>query len=73
MVKQVQDTAGPNIMDILELLGHVEPTKLGQLLLKDKNCQRPHLGRLAPFAGRKRAKMTLVEVARILKCPVSRI
>ena len=32
---------GPNIMDVLEVLGLIPPTSLGQLLLPDKHHQRP--------------------------------
>ena len=35
--------AGPNILDILEVIGLVPPTRLGRLLLADKHHNRVQL------------------------------
>ena len=39
MVKKMVENIGLNILDVMELLGLIPPTKLGQLLLANKKCE----------------------------------
>ena len=74
MVKKTKESVGPNIVDVLELLGLIPPTELGKLLFANKHCQRPQLSKEAVIKAAPNSKpMTLEEAARILKCPVNRI
>ena len=72
MVKSTH-TAEPNIIDVLEVLGHVPPSGLGLLLRADKHHHRNQLkgdGPLITAFGRKRS---IEEAAKILGTTVSRI
>ena len=72
MVKATQAETGPNILDVLEVLGLIPPSRLGQLLLPDKHHQRRYLSGRAPHptVGRRRS---LEETAKILRTTVSKI
>ena len=73
MVKSFHTTKdGPNILDVLEVLGLVPPTRLGQLLLADKHHHRHQLRSQHPLhpSGGKRS---LAEAASILRTTVGRI
>ena len=74
MVKKIAENVGPHIADVLEVLGLIPATSLGQILLANKKCERPQLRKVPPLAtASKRDRVTLEEAARILKCPKSRI
>ena len=71
MGKALRVKDGPNVMDVLEVLGLVPPTALGQLLLPDKHHHRPQLRGETPAHPTRRR--SLEEAAKILKTTVSRI
>ena len=73
MVKLVHTQDGPNIMDVLEVLGLVPPTRLGQLLLADKHNHRRQLKSSLPLHTVPTRKRSLAEAAKILKTTVGKI
>ena len=73
MGKALRVKDGPNVMDVLEVLGLVPPTALGQLLLLNKHRRRPQLRSETPVHQAQGRKRSLEEAAKILKTTVSRI
>ena len=41
MVKKIAENVGPHIADVLEVLGLIPATSLGQMLLANKKSERP--------------------------------
>ena len=73
MVKSINTKAGPNILEVLEVLGLVPPSRLGLLLCTDRHQHRNQLKRDGPLIPPSNRRRSLEEAAKILRTTVSRI